>query len=59
MKKTYKIPTIAVNTFYTENVVTSSGSYSDSNKTVYENLNTYISDKNLGTVHDIELTWSL
>ena len=58
MKKTYKIPTIAVTTFYTENVVTSSG-YSDPNKTIDDNLNTYISDKNLVTVHNVELTWSL
>lgn len=57
MKKTYNIPTMRVNTFCIENVVTSSGSYSDPNKTVAENLNTYISDKRLAEVQEILLTW--
>ena len=58
MKKTYNIPTMKVQTFCTENIITTSG-YSDPNKTIDENLNTYISDKNLVTVQNVELTWSL
>ena len=58
MKKTYNIPTMRVRTFCVENVVTSSGSYSDPNKTVEENLTAYISDKNLTAVEQIiQFTW--
>ncbi len=56
MKKTYNIPTIKIKTFLIESVVTASGS-SESNKTVDEKLNEYISANNLTVNNTVTLIW--
>lgn len=56
MKKTYNIPTMNIETFLTESVVTASGN-PESSKTAEENLNEYISENNLMVSNEIKLVW--
>ena len=54
MKKTYNIPTINIETFLTESVVTASG---ESNKTTDQKLDEYISKNGLTANNTVRLVW--